>query len=53
LFPALILGGNTLGCFQALGAALCRDNSGKVGQLLRLHRQQLIAGLRRLERSAC
>ena len=48
LLLPLALGGGTLGHVEVLRPALCRNRGREVGHLLRLERQELIAGLSRL-----
>ena len=52
LFSPLVLGGRALRRLKALRPALCRDSGGEVGKLLRLKREDLIAGLGRLQSAA-
>ena len=49
LFSALVLCGGALTCFKALRPTLSREGSREIGELLRLKRQNLIAGLGRLQ----
>src|SRR5258708_1612858 len=49
LLSALVLRGRTLSRFKALRPPLCRYGSGEIGELLRLKREDLIAGLSSLQ----
>ena len=50
LFPALVLRCGLLGGLEALRPPLGRDGCGEIGELLRLQREKLVAGLRCLQR---
>ena len=50
LLARLFLRGGALRRFDVLRASLCRDGGGEIGELLRLQRQELVAGLCCLER---
>ena len=48
LFPALILSDGSLSGLQILCSPLRSNGRGEIGELLRLQRKELIAGLARL-----
>ena len=51
MLPALVLSGGMLGGLQVLRAPMGRDDRGEIRELLGLQRQELIAGLARLQRT--
>ena len=51
LFATLFGRGRSLGLGQALRPAVGGNDGGEIGKLLRLQREKLVAGLRRLQRS--